>query len=293
MKLVRFGSAGTESPGVWLDPAGPGEKARILDVRAMAFDIEDYNSRFFAGGGIERLKRLLMEPGMKTLPADGARLGPPVARPGQIICMGKNYAAHVAEFDMAMPAAPILFGKSPGAAIGPRDAIVLPPDAGPVDWEVELAVVIGSRARRVPENEAMECVAGYMALNDVTDRRAQSGDGQWFRAKSADTFCPMGPFLVTRDEAGAPDGMALKSWLNGELFQDGCASQMIFKIPAIIAYASRSITLEPGDVIATGTPAGIATKRSPPVCLKPGDVVEIEVKGIGCQRCAVEGESRD
>lgn len=282
MKLVRFGLRGEERPGVWLEPQSPAG-AEILDVRAMAFDIEDYDGRFFAGNGLARLERLVAERNRKTVPAASVRLGPPVARPGKIVCLGKNYADHAKEFDSSIPGSPIFFSKAASAINGPFDPIELAPSAGGVDWEVELAVVIGRICRRVSEAEAMAHVAGYMILDDVTDRDAQKTGGQWFRGKSADTFCPMGPILVTAGDVPDPHGLRLRSWRNGELFQDGNTAQLLFRIPALISFLSASITLEPGDVLATGTPAGIGAARKPPVTLQPGDTVEMEVEGLGRQ----------
>jgi len=277
MKLVRFGPMGDERPGVWL------ENNTLLDVRAMAFDMEDFNGHFFAHWGIRRLQALLKEPTLKTVPADGVRLGPPVARPGKIICLGKNYADHAVEFDAEIPQSPILFSKASSSLVGPFDPIVLPRGAKVVDGEVELAVVIGKTAQRVSESDAMKFVAGYTVLNDVTDRKAQKEGKQWFRAKSADTFCPLGPYLVTPDEIIDPQNLRLYSKVNGLVLQDGNASKMIFKIAYLISFISASITLEPGDIIATGTPAGIGSAHQPPILLKPGDTVETGATGIGAQ----------
>jgi len=283
MKLIRFGAPGAERPGVWLEPAAPSEKPMLLDVRAMAFDIEDYNEHFFAHFGPERVANLLREPGRKLVPAAGIRLGPPIARPGKIICLGKNYAAHAREFDAQIPESPILFSKAPTALIGPADPIALPEGTTRADGEVELAVVIGKAARRVAERDALEHVAGYTVLNDVTDREAQRAAGQWFRGKSADTFCPLGPFLVTRDEAADPHRLRLTSAINGRTLQDASTADMIFNIPFLIAFISATITLQPGDIIATGTPAGIGSARTPPVFLRSGDRIECAVEHIGKQ----------
>jgi 2,4-didehydro-3-deoxy-L-rhamnonate hydrolase len=282
MKLVRFGPPGEERPGVLLDDA-----PAILDVRAMAFDIEDYDPHFFSRSGIERLHALLRERRRKTVPAEGVRLGPPLARPGKIICLGKNYADHAAEFDAEIPERPILFAKAPTALCGANDAIVLPPGSKIVDSEVELAVVIGHTARRVSEAQAMSCVAGYTVLNDVTDREAQRADKQWFRAKSFDTFCPTGPWLVTPDELADPQSLHLYSKVNGQILQDSNTSHMIFRLPHLISYISAGITLEPGDLIATGTPGGIGSARKPPVLLRPGDTVELGVERVGVQTSRV------
>lgn len=285
MKLVRFGPPGQERPGVWLDDT-PG----ILDVRAMAFDIEDYDAHFFSRWGLERLRGLLAEKNRKIVPAEGVRLGPPVARPGKIICLGKNYRDHIAEFDSKTPDRPILFAKAATALVGPYDAIRLPADAE-ADVEVELAAVIGKTARNLSEGDAMSCVAGYTILDDVTDRAAQRADGQWFRAKSRDTFCPLGPFLVTADEVPDPYALRLTSKIRGQLLQDARASDMIFKLAYLIAYASAAMTLEPGDVLSTGTPGGIGSARKSPVLLRPGDEVEVAIEGLGVQRNRVESDA--
>ena len=203
MKLVRFGPPGEEKPGVWME-----NRSAILDVRGTAFDIQDYDGHFFTHHGLRRLHNLLTEPRLKLIPAKGVRLGPPLARSGTIVCLGKNYLDHAKEFDNQVPAQPILFSKAASSIIGPFDPILLPRDSRIVDGEVELAVVIGKTTRHVHEAEAMSCIAGYTVLNDVTDREAQRAAGQWFRAKSFDTFCPLGPFFVTPDEI--PDPQALK-----------------------------------------------------------------------------------
>jgi 2-keto-4-pentenoate hydratase/2-oxohepta-3-ene-1,7-dioic acid hydratase in catechol pathway len=283
MKLVRFGPPNQERPGVLME-----NESKILDVRAMAFDIEDFNSHFFTHWGLQRLQALLKEPVLKTVPAAGVRLGPPVDRPGKIVCLGKNYADHALEFDSEIPASPILFSKASSSLAGPFDPILLPRDAKVVDGEVELAVVIGRTAQRVSESDAMQFVAGYTVLNDITDRKAQKEGKQWFRAKSADTFCPLGPCLVTTDEIPNPQNLRLYSKVNGQTLQDSNTSKMIFKIAYLISFISASITLEPGDVIATGTPGGIGSAHKPPILLKPGDVVETSVEGVGAQRGKVE-----
>lgn len=292
MKLVRFGPPGREKPGVWLtDGLGPGRDA-ILDVRRQAFDIEDYNAHFFSHWGLERIRALLNEADKVLLPAAGARLGPPVAAPSKIICVGKNFADHAAEFDGKAPDQPILFAKAPSALIGPTDPIRIAPGEQ-VDIEVELAVVMGRKACRISEAEAWDFIAGYTVLNDVTDRRAQRADGQWFRAKSVDTFCPLGPFLVTRDEIADPHALQMSSAINGASLQRGSTAQMIYKIPALLAFITSRITLEPGDIVSTGTPGGIGAARTPPVFLKPGDTVEIAIESLGHQVNPVELAAKD
>lgn len=275
MKLVRFGEKGQERPGVWLDDG------RILDVRASAFHIEDFNEHFFTHFGLRQLAALLDDPSSKYVLADGVRLGAPVARPSKIICVGANYADHAAEFGRAIPTDPILFSKATTAMNGPYDPVVLPDGAQVVDSEAELAVVIGKVATCVSEADALGYVAGYSVVNDVTERVVQRGNGQWFRGKGFDTFCPMGPFLVTPDEIGDLNNLRVWQTLNGTLLQEANTKAMMFKVPFLIAYISAGMTLLPGDVIATGTPSGIGSARKPPVLMKAGDRVEVGVDGVG------------
>ena len=291
MKLVRYGETGAEQPGLWLDCVPEMEGPAILNVRGMAFDIEDYNEHFFGRQGIQSLGSLVKESRRKLISAQGVRLGPPVARPSKIICLGKNYAEHAREFDSKIPESPILFSKATTSMVGPFDDIRLPAESGVVDGEVELALVIGKRARRVRPEDAYDYIAGYTVLNDVTDRTVQRAAGQWFRGKSDDTFCPVGPFLVTPDEVGDPHALRLVSKLNGRILQNGTTADMIFKIPAILASITATQTLLPGDIIATGTPAGIGSVQQPPQVLKAGDLCETEVEKLGTQRCHVKAES--
>ena len=287
MKLVRFGERNNERPGVWLENIPAIGQTSILDVRAMAFDIKDYNTHFFATHGIERLRALLLETNPKLIPANSVRLGPPVARPGKIICLGKNYAAHAAEFDAQIPDSPIFFSKATTALNGPFDPINLPAGATHVDGEAELAVIIGCTTRRIAAADAYNMIAGYTILNDVTDRDAQRDGKQWFRGKSADTFCPLGPFLVTRDEIPDPHRLRIKQQVNGQTLQDDSSEQMLFKIPFLISFLSATITLEAGDVIATGTPAGIGSARQPPILLRAGDTVEVGIEHLAAQRNSI------
>lgn len=284
MKLVRFGPPGRERPGIWIDP-GPGTKApAILDVNAMAFDIHDYTAHFFAHGGLLRLPALLADPCPKWIPAAGVRLGPPVARPGKIVCLGKNYAEHTREFGGPAPDRPVLFSKAATALIGPDDPILLPPGSTRVDGEVELAIVIGRRARGLTPSDALAAVAGYTILNDVTDRDAQRAGQQWFFGKGFDTFCPLGPWMVTADEIADPHRLRLFSRMDGTLLQEGTTADMVFRIPELLAFITAGMTLEPGDLVSTGTPAGIGSARTPPVLLKPGAVLETGVENLGVQR---------
>lgn len=289
MKLLRFGDPGEERPGVWLEDCPVRGSTSILDVRAMAFDIEDYDEHFFENDGLLRIAGLLREPGRKLIEASGVRIGPPVARPGKIICMGGNYAEHVREAQAQIPEEPVFFNKASTSVAGAFDDIILPAGSRVVDAEAELAVVVGRRARKVAREDAMNYIAGYMALNDVSDRDAQRSRSQWFWGKSPDTFCPIGPWLVTRDEVANPQCLSITQTLNGKMLQDGNASQMIFDISFVVSYLSARITLMPGDVISTGTPSGVGSARKPPVLLKPGDIVEVQVKGVGRQRNRVVG----
>ena len=281
MKLVRFGEEGKESPGVWM---GDG---RILDVRGLAFHIEDYNEHFFANHGLGQLKLLLEDPGAKFVDADGVRLGAPVARPSKIVCVGANYAAHAKEFGHDIPKEPILFSKATTAMSGPNDPIVLPAGAQVVDSEAELAMVIGKTASKVRAADALDYVAGYTVLNDVTERVVQKATGQWFRGKGFDTFCPMGPFLATPDEVPDLGGLCIWQKFNGKTLQEANTASMMFDVPFLIEYISQGMTLLPGDVIATGTPPGIGSAREPQVLMKPGDVVEIGIDGVGAQESVV------
>jgi 2-keto-4-pentenoate hydratase/2-oxohepta-3-ene-1,7-dioic acid hydratase in catechol pathway len=205
----------------------------------------------------------------------------PIERPGKIVCVGLNYRDHAEEQGTALPAAPLLFAKWPNTLIGPGEPIVIPAVTTQVDYEAELGVVIGERVRGVSEENALEAVRGYLCLNDVSARDLQFGDGQWTRGKSLDTFCPIGPALVPAAEVPDPQALAIRAIVNGRVLQDSSTSNMIFTVAEIIAYVSRAITLEPGDLIATGTPAGVGAFRHPPIWLQPGDEVTIEIEGLG------------
>jgi 2-keto-4-pentenoate hydratase/2-oxohepta-3-ene-1,7-dioic acid hydratase in catechol pathway len=213
-----------------------------------------------------------------------------ITRPGKIVCVGLNYHDHAEEGGQDLPKAPLLFAKWPNTLIGDGEPIVLPPDSTQVDYEAELGVVIGTTAKHVSERDALDAVAGYICLNDVTARDMQFGDGQWTRGKSPDTFCPVGPRLVPRDEIGDPQALAIRCIVNGETLQDSSTSQMIFSVAEIIAYVTRVITLEPGDLIATGTPAGVGVFRDPQVLLQDGDEVSVEIEGLGTLTNPVQKE---
>jgi 2-keto-4-pentenoate hydratase/2-oxohepta-3-ene-1,7-dioic acid hydratase in catechol pathway len=207
--------------------------------------------------------------------------GLPIDRPGKIICVGLNYRDHAAEAGLDVPQRPVLFAKWPTALIGPDMPIVVPPISREIDYEAELGVVIGRRVRGVPADEALRAVAGFVCLNDVTARDLQFADGQWTRAKSLDTFCPVGPALVPADDVPDPQRLRIRCLLNGEVVQDSSTENMIFSCSELIAFASEAIELEPGDLIATGTPAGVGFTRHPPVYLSPGDEVTVEIEGVG------------
>jgi 2-keto-4-pentenoate hydratase/2-oxohepta-3-ene-1,7-dioic acid hydratase in catechol pathway len=205
----------------------------------------------------------------------------PIERPGKIVCVGLNYRDHAEEQGTALPQAPLLFAKWPTALIGPDDPIVIPPVTQQVDYEAELGIVIGKRVRGVSQENALEAVRGYLCLNDVSARDLQFGDGQWTRGKSLDTFCPVGPELVPAAQVPDPQALSIRAVVNGEVLQDSSTSNMIFTVAEIIAHVTQAITLEPGDLIATGTPAGVGAFRDPPVWLRPGDEVTIEIEGVG------------
>jgi 2-keto-4-pentenoate hydratase/2-oxohepta-3-ene-1,7-dioic acid hydratase in catechol pathway len=205
----------------------------------------------------------------------------PIDRPGKIICVGLNYKDHAEEQGVDLPTAPLLFAKWNNTLIGPGEPIVIPPIVTKTDYEAELGVVIGSRASKVSAENALEAVAGYICVNDVSARDLQFADGQWSRGKSPDTYCPVGPQLVPRDEITDPQSLTIRAILNGETMQDSTTANMVFGVAEIIAYVTQTITLEPGDLIATGTPAGVGAFRDPKVFMQPGDEITIEIEGLG------------
>jgi 2,4-diketo-3-deoxy-L-fuconate hydrolase len=273
LKLFRFGPVGSEKPGVIL------EDGRRVDVSGFG---QDYGEGFFGGRGIARLGEWCATHASKCPKVDASvRLGSAVARPSKIICIGLNYRNHAIETKAAIPLEPVIFFKSTTALGGPNDDVILPRGSSKTDWEVELAVVIGSIARYVDRGAAMSHVAGYCLHNDYSEREFQlERGGQWVKGKSADTFAPLGPFLATSEEIDPSD---LDMWLrvNGETRQEGHTSDMIFDVATIVSYLSQFMTLLPGDVISTGTPAGVGVARNPPLFLKAGDVVELGIAGLG------------
>lgn len=277
MKLLRFGPADQERPGVML-PSG-----RSIDVSAFG---QDYDETFFAGNGLEKLADWLKTNADKCPDVPGnVRRASCVKRPSKIVCVGLNYAKHAAETGASVPAEPILFFKSTTALVGPDDNVVIPKRSEKTDWEVELAVVIGKKAQYVELDQALDYVAGYAVHNDYSERAFQlERGGQWVKGKSADTFAPLGPFLVTKDEVPNPNKLALWLRLNGELLQDSNTDDMIFDVRTLVSYISQFMTLLPGDVISTGTPSGVGMGLKPPRFLKPGDVVTLGIEGLGEQR---------
>ena len=277
MKLIRFGEAGQERPGVEL------ENGQRLDVSSF---VDDFNEDFFAESGLVELARWLetVDTGIPVVNSL-ERLGAPVSKPSKIICVGLNYAKHAEESGMALPEEPVLFFKSTTAIIGPFDDVVLPIGSSKSDWEVELAVVIGKKATYVEEENAMDHVAGYVLHNDISEREFQlERHGQWVKGKSCDTFAPLGPYLVTKDEVPDPHNLDLWLKLNGRTMQNSNTSDLVFNIPKLISYISGFMTLLPGDVISTGTPFGVGLGLNPPVFLKEGDIMELGINGLGVSR---------
>jgi 2-keto-4-pentenoate hydratase/2-oxohepta-3-ene-1,7-dioic acid hydratase in catechol pathway len=279
MRLIRFGPVGQEKPGLW-------QADRVVDLRAIFPEIPDISERFFKDGWLQRIQQI-EDPGQEM----DVRLGCPLGRPSKIICLGLNYLDHNEESGFEKPQRPLLFSKTPNALTGPFDPIMLPQSCDQIDWEVELAVVLGRTGKRIAAEDALDYVAGFSVLNDVSGRQAQFSDSQWFRGKSFDTFAPMGPALVTIDEIENFQNLKLTARVNGEIMQDGNSADMIFDIPTIIAFISQDITLWPGDIISTGTPSGVGIFRDPPVLLKAGDVVECRVENVGTIRNTIEAES--
>lgn len=277
MKIIRFGNEGNEKPGVQL-PNG----SRI-DVSAFG---EDYTEAFFETDGLKRLETWL-ETNASDCPSisEDTRLGSPICRPSKLVCIGLNYAKHAAEAGMKIPKEPVLFFKSTTAIVGPNDDVMIPKDSTKSDWEVELAVVIGKKASYISKDEVMDHVAGYVLHNDVSERAFQiEKEGQWCKGKGCDTFAPLGPFLATKDEIRDPNNLHLWLKLNGEMMQDSSTSDFIFNIEESISYISQFMTLLPGDVISTGTPFGVGLGLTPPVYLKPGDVMELGIEGLGVSK---------
>jgi 2-keto-4-pentenoate hydratase/2-oxohepta-3-ene-1,7-dioic acid hydratase in catechol pathway len=285
MKLIRFGEKGSEKPGLYLD------EDKYLDVSK---EFDDYNEEFFRYDGLTKLKTWLSENQNNIETVDSStRLGSPINRPSKIICIGLNFAKHAKEAGIELPKEPVIFFKATSALCGPNDNLVIPRNSRKTDYEVELALVIGKEAKYVNEENALDYVAGYVLHNDYSEREFQlEKGGQWVKGKSADTFAPLGPYLVTPDKIDNVDN--LKMWLkvNGEIRQQESTSDVIFKIPKLISYLSQFMTLLPGDVISTGTPSGVGLGMKPPRYLKPGDVVELGVEGLGSSKQNVVAETQ-
>lgn len=275
MKLIRFGAAGQEKPGVIINDTW-------FDVSQL---IDDYNEAFFAGDAIEKLKRDVQKGGLTEV-NKSTRLGSPLTRPSKIICVGLNYKDHAKETGAAIPTEPILFFKATSAIVGPNDDLTIPKNAKKTDWEVELAIVIGKKASYVTEADALNHIAGYVLHNDYSEREFQlERNGQWVKGKSCDTFAPIGPFIATPDEIKDVHNLRLWLTLNGKSMQDGNTSNLIFNVPFIVSYISQFMTLLPGDVITTGTPAGVGLGQKPePFYLKEGDIVELGIDGLGSSK---------
>lgn len=276
MKLIRYGAAGKEKTGVIIDGVR-------YDTSAFG---GDYNEQFFEDNGLARLEEFVKaNEGKLIAVSDDERLGSPIARPSKIVCIGLNYADHAHETNAPLPPEPVIFMKSTTSLVGPNDDIMIPKNSVKTDWEVELAFVIGKKASYVEEAEAMDYIAGYVLHNDVSEREFQlERNGTWDKGKGCDTFAPMGPFLATADEVTDVDNLKLWLTVNGQPMQNGTTANFIFKIPYLVHYVSQFMTLLPGDVISTGTPAGVGLGFKPPVYLKAGDVVELGIDGLGTSK---------
>jgi 2,4-diketo-3-deoxy-L-fuconate hydrolase len=276
MKLIRFGDLGQEKCGVQID----GKYYNVSEL------VSNYDESFFEHDGLEKLQKYLAinSDKLQEIPAN-VRLGFPFARPSKIVCIGLNYKDHAEETGAALPAEPIIFMKSTTALVGPNDMVVIPKNSNKTDWEVEFGIVISKKATYVDESEALDYIAGYVLHNDVSEREFQiERGGTWDKGKGCDTFAPMGPFLTTKDEI--PDINNVNLWLkvNGKTYQNGNTKNLIFSVPFIVSYVSQFMTLLPGDVISTGTPAGVGLGFKPPIYLKEGDVIELGADYLGTQR---------
>lgn len=277
MKLTRFGDRGEEKPGLLLQD---GTRVDVSDA------VTDYNEEFFGTGGLERLRRWVENNSGDLRRVDSSvRLGAPICRPSKIVCIGLNYRDHAAETGQEVPREPVIFFKATSSLSGPNDEVVIPLGSTKLDWEVELAFVIGREARYVAKRDALDHVAGYVLHNDYSERAFQlERGGQWVKGKSADTFAPLGPFLATPDEIPDPGHLDLWLTVNGATRQKSNTEQMVFGVSDLVSYVSQFMTLLPGDVISTGTPPGVGLGMNPPAYLKPGDVVALGIQGLGESR---------
>jgi 2-keto-4-pentenoate hydratase/2-oxohepta-3-ene-1,7-dioic acid hydratase in catechol pathway len=277
MKLLRYGNVGEEKPGL-LDAQGV--------VRDLSAVVPDITGKTLVPETLEKLRALETD----TLPVvEGSpRLGPCIEGVGKFVCIGLNYADHAAESNMAVPTEPVVFMKATSSIMGPNDTVVIPRGSEKTDWEVELGVVIGREAKYVDEAEAMSYVGGYCAVNDLSERGFQlEGTGQWVKGKSADTFGPIGPWLVTADEIADPQNLRLWLEVDGKRYQDGSTRTMVFGVAHLVSYLSRFMSLQPGDIISTGTPPGVGLGQKPPVYLREGNVIRLGIEHLGEQRQAV------
>jgi len=281
MKLVRFGTAGAERPGL-IDAEG-----RIRDLSGHVADI---SGATLTPEGLARLAAI--DPASLPLVEDGARYGPCVAGVGKFLCIGLNYSDHAAESGMTVPPEPVLFTKATSAIVGPDDNVAIPRGSTKTDWEVELGIVIGTPAKYVSEAEAEAHIAGYCVINDVSEREYQlERHGTWDKGKGCDTFGPIGPWLVTRDEIADPCDLAMWLEVNGHRYQDGSTATMVYKPAFLVSYLSQFMTLRTGDIISTGTPPGVGMGQKPPVYLKAGDVMALGIEGLGAQRQRVVADA--
>ena len=275
MRLLRVGTPGSELPAVE-------HEGSRFDVSA---HVGDYDGAFWASDGLARVSDAVRAGGLPAV-GDDVRLGPPIARPSKVVCIGLNYRLHALESGADIPQEPIIFFKAPNTVVGPNDDVLIPPGSTKTDWEVELGVVIGRECRYLAdERQAAEAIAGYAISNDVSEREYQlERGGQWVKGKSCETFNPLGPVLVTSDEVPDPQALELRLSVNGVERQSSTTADMIFGIPHIVWYLSQFMVLEPGDLINTGTPAGVGLGLKPPTYLQPGDVMELSIDGLGSQR---------
>jgi 2-keto-4-pentenoate hydratase/2-oxohepta-3-ene-1,7-dioic acid hydratase in catechol pathway len=281
MKLLRFGPKGDEKPGL-LDDQGV--------MRDLSGQVADIGGAVLSDDGLAAIGSL--DPVELPVVPEGTRLGIPIAGTGKMICIGLNYADHAAESGSKVPDEPLIFMKATSAIQGPNDPIVIPRGAETLDWEIELGIVIGTAAKYVSEADALDYVAGFVLANDVSERSYQKDRaGQWTKGKSCDSFGPLGPWLVTRDQVGDPQNLSMKLSVNGEVMQDGSTATMVFGVAKLVSYLSQFMTLHPGDVISTGTPPGVAMGMETPRYLRPGDVVELEIEGLGQHRAEVMADT--
>ncbi|MBC7828964.1 MAG: fumarylacetoacetate hydrolase family protein [Chitinophagaceae bacterium] len=277
MKLIRFGEPDNERPGIYLN-------GKRYDLSSR---IKDYDEQFFAANGLHELEKMVQQQptGAAEVSAD-VRWATPVARPSKIICIGLNYADHATESNMDLPKEPVVFFKATSSLTGPNDDLIIPKNSTKTDWEVELAVVIAKKASYVEESEALDYVAGYCLHNDYSERAFQlERGGQWVKGKSCDSFAPLGPWMATADEIKDLDNLRLWLTVNGRIMQDGNTKNLVFKIPFLVSYLSQFMSLLPGDIISTGTPAGVGLGQKPqPVYIKAGDIIELGIDGLGSSK---------